>query len=175
MTQNSTQVQEMFELWTRCTLVIIDHDDKEYLYRKKEEVKKQPKEDLGNFFLEKNEPEKEWFILTAYNPFGIDRSEEINEKANKKLKTVLLELNYESIYDSYGSDPEVSYKEYGFAVECLKSNNLLEKILAIGSQFSQIAIYKIEIQNNKVFNQILLTGIKNYKIKLLPYEVIQIK
>lgn len=78
-------------------------------------------------------------LLTASNPRSEVLEEAVNEVRNQKLRTALATFAV-SIYPSVGASPDGSWREAGWAIVGLDT----EEALNVGRQWEQEAIFRLQ-------------------------------
>lgn len=102
--------------------------------------------------------------ITGWNPMAKKVDAEYNNKKNKELYIMLLKLNPESIFNSKGEDPGLSWMEEGFSVVFNADIKIVDdKMLELGKLFGQAAIYKWIPRNKTEFFQYILPCFEELK------------
>ena len=77
-------------------------------------------------------------IITAWNPYSVQQTEELNRDANNQLLEDLYRFTH-SIVEAIGQNKEGTWIEKGFAVNNLDNQAAME----IGRKYGQNAIFKV--------------------------------
>jgi len=79
------------------------------------------------------------WLITGWNPGGVEREEPLNRAANLELKALLDDAGIEYLAAA-GSNPASSWREPGFCLWGIERDRAAQ----IGEQFGQLAVYEVE-------------------------------
>lgn len=81
---------------------------------------------------------KQFAIVTAYNPNGLERDTSLNLEADQEFEAILSNQGYRHFRCS-GEAPDGTFKELGWGIECSKAQGIV-----FAQQYAQEAIFWIE-------------------------------
>jgi hypothetical protein len=97
------------------------------------------------------------FVMTGYNPGGVDRDDALNEVSERALERDLTS-DGATFWPAIGSSPDASWSEPGVAVAGLDRT----RACAYGRRYGQLAVYELTAEEVYVVrcddNRIVRTG-----------------